>query len=353
MLVLGIETSCDETAVSVVKDGRRILSSIVSSQIDRHRPFGGVVPEIAAREHVTQLLPVLRAALGEAGVRSDEIDLIGVTDSPGLQAALLCGVAAAEALGVAWGRPVLGVNHIEAHLSAPFLARGEDPRYPLLSLVVSGGHTHLFHSFGPLDHRLLGATVDDAAGEAFDKIAKMLGLGFPGGPAIQKAAMLGNPLALPLKKPTLGRTSLDFSFSGLKTAVLYACFEREANGRPTKTLREGVKVADVAASFQSVVVDVLEEKVRRAVARTGTKRVALGGGVACNSLLRERMLKSAEELGFELWHAPNALCADNAAMVAARAEHVFHAMGGAPSPPRVSPRAKWLRCDQPEVSPLS
>jgi N6-L-threonylcarbamoyladenine synthase len=342
MLVLGIETSCDETAVALVEDGVRILSSVVESQVDRHRVFGGVVPEIAAREHVLALLPVLEAALAAAERPLRAVDLIAVTDRPGLLAALLAGTAAAEALGLVLDRPVVGVNHVEAHLVAPFLAAGREPTWPFLSLVASGGHTHLFRSTGPLDHELLGATLDDAAGEAFDKVARILGLGYPGGPGIQAAAERGDPRAFPFKRSYLGRTSLDFSFSGLKTAVLYRCFGQTADGRAGTALLPGIRVEDVAASFQAAVVDVLVKKVRRAVERTGIPVVGVGGGVACNGPLRACLAAAADRDGFELLLAPPALCTDNAAMVAARGTQV-HSAAGAPRPPRPRARGTWTR----------
>jgi len=343
MLVLGIETSCDETAVALVEDGVRIVSSVVHSQVARHRPFGGVVPEIAAREHVTNLVPVLERALEESGVRLADVDALAVTERPGLVAALLCGVAAAEALGVALDRPVVGVNHIEAHIEAPFLAAGREPEFPVVSLVASGGHTHLFLSEGVLDHRLLGATMDDAAGEAFDKVAKLLGLGFPGGPAVEAAARDGDPRAIPFKRPYLGRGSLDFSFSGLKTGVLYRAFGQRPDGRAGDRLQPGLDPADVAASFQAAVVDVLVEKTRRAGHRTGVRLVGVGGGVACNGPLRERLEAAAAEEGWDLRLAPPALCTDNAAMVAARGHRVLAARGGTPEPLSVAARASWTR----------
>ncbi len=339
MLVLGVESSCDETAVALVRDGREIVASTVLSQVDAHRPFGGVVPDLAAREHVRNLAPVLDSVLRAAGAARP--DAVAVTDSPGLQAALLTGIAGAEGIALAYGVPLVGVNHVEAHLTAPFLAAGEWPRHPFISLVVSGGHTHLFHSRSAGDHRLLGATIDDAAGEAFDKVAKMLGLGFPGGPALQRAAADGNPQAFRFKRPLLGPQSLDFSFSGLKTAVLYTCFGQETDGRPRRQLPEGMRAADVAASFQATVVDVLVEKARRAVEQTGIQRLAVGGGVACNGPLRAGLTVAAAQHGWELLLAPPALCGDNAAMVAARGFELLRS--GLGRAPKVSPRTTWPR----------
>lgn len=344
-LTLGIETSCDETAAAVVRDGRHTLSSVVSSQIARHQRFGGVVPEIAAREHVLGVVPVLRAAVEEAGVAPEDLDLIAVTERPGLIQALLSGISAAEALGLAWNLPVIGVNHIEAHLVAPFLAEETDPTYPLVSLVVSGGHSHLFLSRAPDEHALLGATIDDAAGEAFDKTAKVLGLGYPGGPAIQKAAEAGDPERVRFKRPLLGRDSLDMSFSGLKTAVLYRCFGQDERGRPRDQLLEGFTAEDVAASFQAAVVDVLVEKTRRAVNQTGVKAVAVGGGVACNGPLRTALAEAAEREGWRLWIAPPKYCTDNAAMVAAQGTHLAHRRPAPWARPDAAARARWTRED--------
>lgn len=344
MLTVGVETSCDETAIALVRDGREVVASVVASQVARHAPFGGVVPEIAAREHVIALVPVLERALQEAGCERGDIGLVAVTERPGLLAALLSGIAAAQALGLALDVPVIGVNHVEAHLVAPFLVDERDPEWPLLSLVVSGGHTHLFLSRGVEDHVLLGATMDDAAGEAFDKVAKLLGLGYPGGPVVQRAAESGDPTAVAFKRPYLSRDSLDFSFSGLKTAVLYHCFGQTPEGGPGgDTLKPGLRVEDVAASFQACVVDVLDTKVRRAVEQTGVTRVAIGGGVACNGPLRERLRQTATEQGWELLLAPPAWCTDNAAMVAARGAQIWRARGGVSRPLEALARASWPR----------
>lgn len=339
MLVLGVETSCDETAVAFVRDGREIVTSRVLSQVDRHRAFGGVVPDLAAREHVRTAAAVLASALAEAGAARP--DFVAVTERPGLQAALLAGIASAEGIALGLGVPLVGVNHVEAHLAAPFLAAGRAPEYPFISLVVSGGHTHLFHSADAARHELMGATMDDAAGEAFDKVAKVLGLGFPGGPALERAAAGGDGSAFAFKRPLLDKDSLDFSFSGLKTAVLYTCFGQEPNGRPRAELREGIRREDVAASFQRVVVEVLVEKLRRAVEQSGVSRVSVGGGVACNGPLREALGLAALEHGWELLLAPRELCADNAAMVAARGHEL--ALAGLGRTPVVSPRATWPR----------
>jgi N6-L-threonylcarbamoyladenine synthase len=343
VLTLGIETSCDETAVAVVEDGRKVRSSIVLSQASRHQKWRGVVPEIAAREHTRALLPVLQAALGEAGIDLGAINLIAVTSEPGLVGSLLLGVAAAESLAIAQGLPVVGVNHVEAHLAAPFLVEGREPEYPLISLVVSGGHTHLFRSTSACDHTLLGATLDDAAGEAFDKVAAMLQLSYPGGPAVERLAREGDPEAFPFKRPVLKGDSLDLSFSGLKTAVRYRCFGQHPDGRPRTELLPGVKPADVAASFQAAVVDALVAKVSAAVKVTGVRRVAVGGGVACNGVLRKGLIAAAERDGFTVHLTPPDLCTDNAAMVAAQGTWVHARRGPDRLPLTVRVRGSWLR----------
>jgi N6-L-threonylcarbamoyladenine synthase len=346
MRVLGVETSCDETAAAIVEDGRKILSNVVASQAARHKRFRGVVPEIAAREHVKALLPVVETALREASLTVWSIDAIAVTSEPGLAGALLVGVAAAEALGLSIGVPTVGVNHIEAHLAAPFLVEGADARWPLTSLVASGGHTHYFLSKSPVDHVLLGATKDDAAGEAFDKIAAILGLPYPGGPSIEAAARSGNPKAIPFKRPTLDPDRLEVSFSGLKTAVKYRCFGQEPDGRPKTELLPEFSVEDVAASFQAAVVDVLVAKARLAVAKTGVRRFAIGGGVACNGPLRAALLSAGEADGFEVFLTPPSLCTDNAAMVAAQGFHVATLRGPATGPIRVNSRAVFARAEE-------
>jgi N6-L-threonylcarbamoyladenine synthase len=343
MLVLGLESSCDETAAALVEDGRTIRSSVIASQAQRHQKFKGVVPEIAAREHVKALLPTVTAALEEAGATVADVDLIAVTCEPGLVGALLLGVAAAEGLAAATGKPVVGVNHIEAHLAAPFLVPEVRAEWPVVSLVVSGGHTHYFLSRSPVDHALLGATIDDAAGEAFDKISAVLGLGYPGGPAIEACAKDGDPRAIAFKRPTLDPAGLDVSFSGLKTAVKYRCFGQHEDGRPRDALLPQFRVADVAASFQAAVVDTLVAKARVAVKKTGVRRFAVGGGVACNGPLREALLRAGAADGFEVLLTPPKFCTDNAAMVAAQGYHVARLRGAASGPLEVRSRARWER----------
>ncbi|CAN5227458.1 tRNA (adenosine(37)-N6)-threonylcarbamoyltransferase complex transferase subunit TsaD [soil metagenome] len=305
-VVLGIETSCDETAASVVVGGHLIRSSVVSSQVDIHARFGGVVPEIASRAHVDLLTPVIAEALVEAGVEVRDLDAVAATCGPCLVGSLLVGVSTAKALALVWGVPFVGVNHLEAHLYAALV---EDPtlELPLVVLLVSGGHTMLVSMEDHGRYRLLGSTVDDAAGEAFDKVARYLGLGYPGGPAIDRIAMSGDPDAIGFPRAMLA-DGLDFSFSGLKTAVI-----NHVRKHPDAT------TADVAAGFQEAVVDVLVAKARRAAHQIGARGLVLGGGVAANSVLRERFLSACVEDGVHGFLPIRAMCTDNAAMVGAAA----------------------------------
>jgi N6-L-threonylcarbamoyladenine synthase len=317
--VLGIETSCDETAASVVDGGATIISSIVSSQIGLHARYGGVVPELAGRAHVELLTPVLVEALDAAGSDTSGvgIDAVAVTYGPGLIGSLLVGVAEAKALSLAWGVPFVGVNHLEAHLFASLLEQ-PDLGWPLVVLLVSGGHTLLVDVTAPGRYRLLGGTIDDAAGEAFDKVARFLGLGYPGGPAIDAIAETGNPEAYAFPRALLG-DGHDFSFSGLKTSVVN-----------TVRRRPEASTADVAASFRQAVVDVLVTKARRAAAEVGAKAVCLAGGVAANSLLRRRIEEVCAEDGIGAFLPSRALCTDNAAMVAAAGWWRLHNDGPSP-----------------------
>jgi len=304
--VLGIETSCDETAAAVVDGGSVIVSSVVSSQIDLHARYGGVVPELAGRAHLELLTPVLADALAQAGtsVSGEGIDAVAVTYGPGLIGSLLVGVAEAKALSLAWGVPLVGVNHLEAHLFASLLEQ-PDLGWPLVVLLVSGGHTMLVEVTAPGRYRLMGATIDDAAGEAFDKVARFLGLGYPGGPAIDRIAEEGDSRAFVFPRSLPG-DGYDFSFSGLKTSVV-------------NTVRKhpDAVTADVAASFRLAVVDVLVARARRAAADVGATALCLAGGVAANSLLRRRIEEACEEDGIGAFLPSRALCTDNAAMVAA------------------------------------
>ena len=312
-VVLGIETSCDETAAAVVERAQLVRSSVVSSQVERHAPFGGVVPEIAGRAHVEQMVPVIAEALISAGAEGADLDAVAATTGPGLAGSLLIGVSAAKALARVWDVPVVSVNHLEAHLYASFLEE-PDLELPLVVLLVSGGHTMLVLMEDHCRYRLLGSTLDDAAGEAFDKVARYLGLGYPGGPAIDELAVEGDPSAFAYPRSMVQENPstlpddrrFAFSFSGLKTAVVNHV--RNEPGAPT---------ADVAASFQEAVVDALVTKARWAVEATGAKGMCLGGGVAANSRLRERFLDTCGDLGVRAFLPSRAMCTDNAAMVAA------------------------------------
>jgi N6-L-threonylcarbamoyladenine synthase len=315
--VLAIETSCDETAAAVVDDGRHVVSSVVSSQVDLHARFGGVVPEVAGRAHLDLLGPVVDDALAGAGCTGAELDIVAATIGPGLIGSLLVGVSAAKAYSLAWGKPFVGVNHMEGHLHAAFL---EDPELalPAVVLLVSGGHTMLVLMTREGRYRLLGQTIDDAAGEAFDKVARFLGLGYPGGPAIDRVARDGDPGAIAFPRG-LAHHGYDFSFSGLKTSVInYVRKHPEA------------AVADVAASFQEAVVDVLVAKARSAAADVGARGICIGGGVAANSVLRERIEAACSADGLAAFVPSRAMCTDNAAMVAATAWHRFRLDGPTP-----------------------
>lgn len=309
MLTLGIETSCDETAAAVLEDDR-VLSSIVSSQIDIHKKYGGVVPELASREHLKNLSPIIREALASASVQLRDIDLVAVTRAPGLIGALLVGVSAAKAVAYALGIPFIGVHHGEGHILAAHIEYPE-LSYPYLALLVSGGHTALYHVQGLGTYRMLGQTRDDAAGEAYDKVAKLLGLDYPGGPAIDRLAQTGNPAAVRFPRGRL--EGYDFSFSGLKTAVrnhvtLFLSRDKGLDAR--------IDVHDIAASFQAAVVDTLVEKTMAAAMETGVNKIVVAGGVAANSGLRKRMSEEAAGRGITL-HLPSLFyCIDNAAMIA-------------------------------------
>jgi N6-L-threonylcarbamoyladenine synthase len=304
--ILGIETSCDETAAAVVEGGTTVCSSVVASQADRHARFGGVVPEVASRAHVELITDVVARALVEAGLDFRELDAVAATIGPGLAGALMVGVSAAKAVALAHDLPFVGVNHLEAHLYAAFLEE-PDPALPMVVLLVSGGHTLLVHMLDHGAYELLGQTVDDAAGECFDKVARFMGLGYPGGPLIDRLAMDGDPTAIAFPRPMLDE-GYDFSFSGLKTAVI-----NRLRAHPDDDL------ADVAASFQEAVVDTLVTKLSRATRETAARSVVIGGGVAANSALRTRVLDEAEKAGLRAFVPSRSLCTDNAAMTAAAA----------------------------------
>ncbi len=330
-LILAIETSCDETAAAVVADGRTIKSSVVASQVDLHERFGGVVPEIASRAHVEKILPVVQEAMEQAGVTPAQIDAVAVANQPGLTIALMVGVTAAKTLAWAWQKPLIAVNHIHAHFQSAMLQQqGDDIRLPAVALVVSGGHTSLYDAQSTLDLRLLGKTIDDAAGEAFDKVAAILNLPYPGGPSIEKAARSGNPKAIAFPRTLLDKDSLDFSFSGLKTAVLYHCQGQDMKGQNRTATMTEQEIADIAASFQAAVVDVLVEKTRRAVAKVRARTILIGGGVAANTALRTAMQNFADSGKLNLMIAPKRLCTDNAAMVASLAWYKYTAGQFAP-----------------------
>ena len=313
-VVLAVETSCDETAAALVMGGNDVLSSVVSSQIDIHARFGGVVPEVASRAHLESIVPVVRTAFDEAGIAPSRVDAVAATAGPGLIGALLVGVSAAKSLALSWDRPFIGVNHLEAHLYAGLL---DDPglEFPLVVLLVSGGHTMIVEMRGHGDYRILGRTIDDAAGEAYDKVARFLDLGYPGGPVIDRVSAEGDPDAIPFPRAMMN-DGLDFSFSGLKTAVV-----NHARRNP------GARSVDIAASFQAAVVDVLCAKTLRAAAQSGARGVVLGGGVAANSLLRSEMQRRGSEAGVRVALPSRAMCTDNAAMIAAAAWHRLRSDG--------------------------
>jgi tRNA N6-adenosine threonylcarbamoyltransferase len=331
-LVLGIETSCDETAAAVVDDSFSVRSSVVESSIDQHRAFGGVVPELAGRAHIATIGPVVRRALDEAGLDSSSPALRGVavTSGPGLVGSLLVGLSAAKALAFAWDLPLVGVNHLEGHLFAPLL-ESHDLEWPLMTLLVSGGHSLIVFQRGLGEHEVLGETIDDAAGEAYDKVARWLGLGYPGGPEIDRLAKEGSPNALKLPVSMIG-DDFDLSFSGLKTAVV----------RATEAHRD-VSLADVAASFQAALAEQLLRKLRHALERHEVKGVALAGGVAANSALRAGVNNLAGEFGL-VAHLPSlAMCTDNAAMIAAAGLHRLSVSG--PSGLELSATPNWQLAD--------
>ena len=313
-VILALETSCDETAASVVMGGNDILSSIVSSQIEIHARFGGVVPEVASRAHMEALIPVMQSAITEAGILPSRIDAVAATAGPGLIGALLVGVSAAKSLALVWDKPFIGVNHLEAHLYAGLL---DDPtlEFPLVVLLVSGGHTMIIEMRGHGDYTVLGRTIDDAAGEAYDKVARYLDLGYPGGPVIDRIASQGNAEAIDFPR-AMEHDGLNVSFSGLKTSVI-------------NYVKKNPDVAnvDVAASFQAAVVDVLCTKTIRAAQQIGAKGIVLGGGVSANSLLRAQMSERGAAAGFKVALPSRAMCTDNAAMIAAAAWHRLGADG--------------------------
>lgn len=312
MLLLALESSCDETAAAVVRDGRAVLSNLIASQVDLHAVYGGVVPELASRRHLEVINPLIEEALKTADVRANELDGVVVTRGPGLIGALLVGLSYAKAFAYARQLPLVGVHHIEGHILAIQLERPVE--YPFLAAAISGGHTHLFRVDGIGRYRLLGRTVDDAAGEAFDKVAKMLGLGYPGGPIIDKLAATGDDGGIRFPRPMLQKDNLDFSFSGMKTAVLTHL--QGLNSAPDEQ-----QVTQIATAFQTAVVDVVTRKALKAAQQEGLTRVVVAGGVACNSGLRQRFAELADPNGLEVFFPSPLLCADNAAMLAVAGDH--------------------------------
>ena len=317
LVTLAIESSCDETAAAVLLEGRQVLSNIISSQIEIHKQYGGVVPEIASRHHLTNVNTVVDRALEESGITMDEVDMIGVTYGPGLVGALLIGLATAKAYALASGKPLIGVHHIQGHICANYIEHKElEP--PFMALVISGGHTNRVEVTGYNECRVLGGTRDDAAGEAYDKVARVLGLGYPGGPLIDRIAREGNPHAVEFKRVFLEKGSLDFSFSGIKTGVLnYINSEKQA-GREICT-------ADVAASFQAAVLEVIVTKTVKAAVDMGKDKIVLAGGVAANSRLREMLRTECDKRGIALYYPSPVLCTDNAAMIGCAAYYRYMA----------------------------
>ena len=320
MPILTIESTCDETAAAVIADDGRVLGDCVATQEALHAQFRGVVPEVAARAHVERILPVIDAAIEKSGVAPSDLTAIAVADRPGLAGSLLVGLVAAKTLALAWSKPLVAINHLHAHLYACQLA-SDHPVYPSIGLVVSGGHTSLYHCTSPLDLEYLGGTIDDAAGEAFDKVAAMLQLGFPGGPAVSELAAEGNRKAHQFPRSMLKNDNFDFSFSGLKTAVRYAIVGPGHQDFSQIELSQKVK-ADLCASFEAAVVDVLVGKCERAVDRFDCRQLIVGGGVAANGYLRQRLQESAASNDFQLTIAPMNLCTDNAVMGAIALEKI-------------------------------
>lgn len=314
-VILGIESSCDETAAAVVRNGREVLSNVISSQVPLHKVYGGVVPEIASRKHIENIDGVILQALEDAKMGWEDIDAIAVTYGPGLVGALLVGVAEAKALAYGLQKPLLGVHHMKGHIAANYITNAQwEP--PFLCLVVSGGHTHIVMVEDYQHYRILGKTRDDAAGEAFDKVSRAIGLGYPGGPQIQKAAEAGNPEAIHFPRPCIDEEGYSFSFSGLKSAVLNYLNQQEMKGEP-------VNPTDVAASFQAAVVEVLVTKTIQAAKDMGVRKVAIAGGVSANRPLRETLEKACQQNGFEFCRPEFIFCTDNAAMIACAAYYEY------------------------------
>ncbi len=322
MIILGIETSCDETSASVVEDGIKVHSNIVASQQELHSRFGGVVPEVACRAHTDTIITVIDKAVTEANIKLSDIDAISVANTPGLIGALLIGLTTAKTLSWLLGIPLITINHLHAHIYASKIVH-EDIDYPAISLVVSGGHTSLFLTQSETRHTQVGGTIDDAAGEAFDKVGKILGLGYPAGPEIDTISKKGNGKAILFPRSYLKKDSLDFSFSGVKTAVLYHCLGQDSKNTGEMPELKDREIADLAASFQEAVVDVLVNKTIFASTKFTARSIILGGGVACNSRLRQRLADAAKQRDIPLYYPSKKLCMDNAAMVAGLAYHKY------------------------------
>ena len=342
MKVLGFESSCDETGVALVETQPggvpRLLAEALHSQVDMHAAYGGVVPELASRDHIRRVLPLAQQVMAQAGCSLAEVDLIAYTRGPGLAGALLVGAGVAVALAAALGKPALGVHHLEGHLLSPFLATAEEggaPEFPFVALLVSGGHTQLMQVEGVGRYTLLGETIDDAAGEAFDKSAKLMGLGYPGGPALARLAAHGDPKAYPLPRPLLHSGDLDFSFAGLKTAVMTQ--HRKLGLEPTQQA-----LVDLAASTQAAIVDVLVAKALKALKQTGTRRLVVAGGVGANLQLRQQLNAGAARLGARVHYPPLALCTDNGAMIAlAAALRLQHGLAALQTDGAFDVRPRW------------
>ncbi len=314
LTVLAVESSCDETSASVVRDGKEVLSNVIASQIEIHKKYGGVVPEVASRQHMENVIGVMEEAILKSGLTLEEIDVFGVTNGPGLVGALLVGVSTVKSLAYGLGKPFIGVNHIEGHILANAIEHELD--FPLICLVVSGGHTHLVLVKDYGEYEVLGRTLDDAAGEAYDKTARILGLGYPGGPKVEALAKEGDPFAIEFPKAYLSKDSLDFSFSGLKSAVINYVHQQEQKNLPYSK-------ADVAAGFQEAVIQILEDKLFLAVKQMPVKTIALAGGVASNGTLRDRLKARAEKEGLRFLYPSPVYCTDNGAMIGVAAYHQY------------------------------
>lgn len=315
IITLAMETSCDETSCAVLKGGREVLSNVISSQIDIHKKFGGVVPEVASRKHIENINLIIQEALDEANVTFNDIDIIGVTQGPGLVGALLVGISSAKAISYALGKPLVGVNHIEGHVCANYISH-KDLKPPFTALIVSGGHTYLAQVNDYIDYELIGRTRDDAAGEAFDKVGRSLGLSYPGGPLIDELSKIGNPNAIDFPRIMLEKNSYDFSFSGLKTSVLNYINQSKQKGKE-------IVVKDVAASFQQAVIEVLVEKAIRLAKERGSDKIVMAGGVAANEGLRNLMESKGKEEEIEILYPSRILCTDNAAMIGSAAYYNY------------------------------